>query len=287
MRYSRLIFVLLLIASSCQLISPDDTESKEEEKPLARVGDKFLYREDLASLTKGAASEKDSADLANRYIESWVKNELLLKRAAETVDFDLNEINRKVNDYRYALMVFEFKKDYLTKNLDTSISEEEIRAYYDSHLDNFLLKQNIIRGKYFQAPLKAPKLKRALGWIRSEKEKDFEDLTSFCIQFATSYSIEDTVWINFEDLIVNTPFQSIPNKIQFLKRNQFVETTDSLFQYSLFIKEYKIQDQLSPLEFVHDQIKKILINKRKVELSEELEDRILGEARLSNSFEIY
>ncbi len=276
-----------MIVGGCQLISSDKKEEKEERIPLARVGEKILYADDLGSVTSTAQTSRDSADLASRYIKSWVKNELLLKRAEESVEFDLKEINRKVNDYRYSLMVFEFKKEYIAQNLDTAITEEDIKEYYDSHIDNFLLKQNIIRGKYFQAPLEAPKLKKAKDWIRSGEEKDLEKLNSFCIQFATSYSLEDTLWINFDDLILNTPFQAIPNKIQFLKRNPFAESSDSLFQYCLLIKDYKIQDQLSPLEFVRDQITKILINKRKVELSKQLEEKILKEARQTKSFEIY
>jgi hypothetical protein len=284
---SGFLFFSLIFFAACQLISPEEKSQEETKTPLARVGEKYLYIEDLSSLTRAAVSPQDSADLTSRYIQSWIKNELMLKRAEEVVAFDLHEINRKVSDYRYALMVFEFKKAYLSKNMDTSISEDQIKEYYDSHLDNFLLKQNIIKGRYYQASVEAPKIKKARDWIKSEKESDLEDLNSFCIQFATSYNLDDSIWINFDEIILNTPFQSIPNKIQFLQMNRFAETSDSLYHYYLFIKDYKIQDQLSPLEFVGDQIKKILLNKRKVELSEQLEDQVLQEAKVANSFEIY
>ncbi len=287
MRSFFLFLLMILACSACQLFFPDKDREKTERKKIARVGEDFLYEDDLESITSGASSSSDSVDLANRYIQSWVRNELLLGKAEESVDFNMDEINRKVNDYRYALMVFEFKKKFLNQNLDTSISEEEIKAYYDSHLDNFLLKQNIIRGRYFQASKEAPKLEEARSWVKSDEEDEIENLKSFCIQFATSYNLQDTTWINFEDIILNTPFQSIPNKVQFLQNNRFAEASDSLFQYTIFIKNYKIQDQLSPLEFVRDQIVQILINKRKVELSEKLEDQILLEARQNSSFEIY
>jgi hypothetical protein len=69
--------------------------------------------------------------------------------------------------------------------------------------------------------------------------------------------------------------------------NKLIETEDSTYKYLLYIKEYKIQDQLSPIEFVQDQIRNIIVNKRKVALSKELENKIYAEAVELNSFEIY
>ena len=66
-----------------------------------------------------------------------------------------------------------------------------------------------------------------------------------------------------------------------------VVTQDTAFKYFLYIREYKIQDQLSPLEFVRDQVKNIIINKRKVALSNELENKIYQEGVEQNSFEIF
>ena len=44
------------------------------------------------------------------------------------------------------------------------------------------------------------------------------------------------------------------------------------------MNEYRISDNVSPLEFVTDEIKNIILNKRKVELAKKLEDEVYESA---------
>jgi hypothetical protein len=184
-------------------------------------------------------------------------------------------------------MVHEFKQYYINEQLQTQVTEDEIQSYYNSNQDNFELKQNIIRGIFIKLPKEAPKIKKVSKLIRSKKPKDHEELASYCFQFATYYTLEDTVWWNFGELIQSTPLASIPNQEQYLKSNKYVETNDQNFEYFLYINEYKIADQISPLEFVRDDIEEIIVNKRKITLANQLETDIYSEAQTNNDFEIY
>jgi hypothetical protein len=278
-----------MVLVSCDLlkIKEEGSESISEIVPVARVYNKYLYPEDLEGLTSEAINSSDSTDIAERYIRSWIKKQLLIDKAADRIDFDEAELSRKILDYRYALMVHEFKQYYINEKLQTQVTEEEIQSYYNSNQDNFELKQNIIRGIFIKLPKEAPKIKKVGKLIRSKKPTDSEELASYCFQFATYYTLEDTVWWNFNELIQSTPLASIPNQEQYLKANKYVETSDQKFEYFLYIKEYKIADQISPLEFVRDDIKEIIVNKRKIELANQLESDIYSEAQTNNDFEIY
>ena len=88
-------------------------------------------------------------------------------------------------------------------------------------------------------------------------------------------------------MIKNSPMAEIPNKVQFLRNNKFFETSDDDFRYYLKIEEYKISDNVSPLEFVKDDIRNIILNKRKVLLAEQLEEKVYNEASENEQFEIY
>ena len=79
----------------------------------------------------------------------------------------------------------------------------------------------------------------------------------------------------------------IPNKIQFLKSNPYFETSDDNYLYFLRVRQYRILDNISPLEFVMDDIKNIILNKRKVELAKKLEDEVYKYALDQNEFEIF
>jgi hypothetical protein len=91
----------------------------------------------------------------------------------------------------------------------------------------------------------------------------------------------------YDELVKNSPLAEIPNKIQFLKSNPYFETSDENFLYYLKVGQYRISDNVSPLEFVKDDIRNIILNKRKVELAKQLEDEVYSEAMDQQEFEIY
>ncbi|WKN31019.1 peptidyl-prolyl cis-trans isomerase [Porifericola rhodea] len=265
-----------------------EVESGEERIPLARVYDNFLYQQDLEGILEENVSAADSASIINRYIDSWIRKQLIIAEAATQIEFDEAELERKILDYRYALMVYEFEKNYVNQRVETEVSEDEIKEYYQKNKDNFELKQNIIKGIFAKVPQEAPRIGRLRKLFQSKMDEEVrEEIKSYCLSFASSYSLDDSVWYDFEDVIKNTPLVSIPNKVQFLRENEFIETSDDIYVYFVKVTDYKITDQISPIEFVRDDIMKIITNKRKVALTQELEDEIYQEASDNNEFEIY
>jgi len=67
----------------------------------------------------------------------------------------------------------------------------------------------------------------------------------------------------------------------------YYETTDNDFLYYLKVDEYKILDNVSPLDFVRQDIKNIILNKRKVELARKLEEEVYENASRDKAFEIF
>ena len=57
--------------------------------------------------------------------------------------------------------------------------------------------------------------------------------------------------------------------------------------YFLKVNNYRISDNVSPLDFVRNEIKNIILNKRKVQLARELEDEVYESAVSGEKFEIY
>jgi hypothetical protein len=289
--YKSSFFILLLLSLlSCDKKSGDlagAVEDQTEQKPVARVGNKYLYPEDLIGITASGLSKKDSVEIIDRYINTWIKKQLLLSHVESSESFDAQAIEEKVREYRQTLMAYEFQKQYVESKLDSVVTEEEIKKYYQDHLQNFELKKNIVKGIYLKIPSNAPKLDKVSGLIRSENPVDLKELQSYALRFASSYSLGSSTWINFDVLVKESPFAAIANKVQFLKANKYSIETDGEFSYFLKISDYKTQDQVSPLGFVREQIKNIIINKRKVNLANELEDEVFSKARQGDSYDIY
>ena len=265
----------------------EEESAEEVQVAVAKVGSSILYQADLAGIVPKEINPQDSADLVSRYVNSWIKKQLLIAEASEKINFDKASIERKVLDYRYALMVHEYKKFYVGNKLDTIVTEEEVLNYYQNNKDNFQLKQNIIRGYFITVSKDAPKINQLKKLINSDKPKDFKELKSYCFRFAENYFLEDSVWINFDEAIRNTPFVGVTNKVDFLRSNKYVEDSNEEKLYFLRIKEYKISDQISPLEFVRSDIKQIILNKRKVAIANQLEEEVFEKAKSSNKYEIY
>ncbi len=282
------ILAYVFLFSACDLIKMKDEAVKEAGvSPVARVHDQYLYPNDLEGIALGDMSKEDSIARVEGFINSWIRKQLLIHEAAEKIQFNEADLERKILDYRYSLMGYEYQSYYINENLDTDISAEEIANYYEENKDNFLLKQNIIRCKYVKLSKNAPKPERVARWIRSNKPQDEEELNSYCLSFANTYHLNDSAWIEFDEVIKNSPMAEIPNKVQFLRNNRYNQTSDEEYLYYLNIEEYKISDNISPLEFVEEDIRNIILNKRKVQLAERLEDEVYEQAEQQNDFEVY
>jgi len=282
--------VLLITMTGCDFLKMKDTNldgNKVAPIPVARVHSNYLYMKDLKGLVPRGTSQVDSANRVERYVNLWIRKQLIIDEAGTKIDIDEAEIQRKIMDYRYSLLGYEYRSFYINKNLNKVVTDEEVKEYYQTNLDNFPLKQNVIRGQIVKIPQEAPKIREVQRWMKSGKSRDLEKLKEYCLTYATLYSLQDSIWINFDDLIKNTPLAELPNKVDFVSKNKYTEFSDDQSLYFLRINEYKIINDISPLEVVYDQIKNIIINKRKVELAKNLEEGIYERAKGNEEFEIF
>jgi hypothetical protein len=279
---------LVVFSSSCDLIRMKKNGNDDvQRKAIARAGDAYLYQDELEGIVPGNTLREDSVARVTAFVDSWIRKQLLISEAMKNIDINEAEVERKVLDYRYSLISYEYQKFIIDQRMDDSVSVGEIENYYKEHLDNFVLKQNIIRGTYLKVPKNAPRTNRLKELIQSTREKDLNELKSYCLSFSEAYHLSDSLWMEFDKMVVNTPLAEIPNKIQFLQSYRFYETTDNDFLYYLKIDAYKITDNVSPLEFVREDIKNIILNKRKVEIARQLENEVYEKAFRQKDFEIF
>jgi hypothetical protein len=281
--------ILGMLSSSCDLIQMKRGKkgSDESRKAVARVNQSFLYLDELKGIVPKDATAADSAARISSYVTSWIRKKLLLNEAAKNIDINEAEVERRVEEYRYSLIGYEFQNFYIKKNLNDSVSSTEIAAYYKTHLDNFVLKQNIVQGTYIKVPKTAPRIQRIKTLVFSDKAKDMEELKSYCLSFSAEYQLPDSTWIELDKLVANSPMATIPDKIQFLRNYRYYETNDQNFLYFLKIDAFKIVDNASPVEFVQSEIKNIILNKRKVELAKKLEDEVYENGVKRKEFEVF
>ncbi|MCH7409567.1 peptidyl-prolyl cis-trans isomerase [Belliella sp. DSM 111904] len=281
------LLIISLSLSACDFFKfKSDTEEDTGDQIVALVGNQKLKRSELRFLTFQGNNEQDSASIAKQYIQSWVKKQLMIKEAGKSMAFDEAELNRKLLDYRYALMVYEFEKSFVESNSVGEIKAEEINAYYDAHKENFNLKEIIVRTNYFKLE-KSSSQNRNLERLLNSKGENTSDLRQIALNHASNYYIEDSTWVRFDEIIVGTPLSENNNKVQLLRNNKLIKVEDDTYTYYFKILEYKLQDQIPPVEFVRDEISAILRNKKRLELVEKLQKDIYNRAEENNEFKIY
>jgi len=226
--------LILMVVSSCDFINFKNQEKglqfndNANIKPIARAHDQYLYFNDLEGLIPSDISKADSANLIQRYVKSWINKQLVITEASDKLNLDEVEIERKVLDYRYALMIHEYQKLYINEQLKKEVTPEEVEAYYVENKENFQLRQNIIKCRFVKLAKEAPRMNVFKRLFISNNDKQFEELRSYCYQYATTFHLDST-WVNFDEVIENTPMVTIDNKIQFLRRTNYYETTDDLY----------------------------------------------------------
>ncbi len=283
-----LFLILLSGITSCDLFKFKSSEDQEDDPILASVGNQNLRKSELSFMTGGSISSEDSANIAASYLQSWVRKQLMIKEAGKSMTFDEGEINRKLLDYKYALMVYEFEKKYVEDNLSNEISQDEIEEYYQANQSNFALKEIIVKTNFLKMEKDALAQNRNVErLLKSNKKSDTDNLKELASKQASNYFLEDSIWVKFEDIIINTPLSNHPNKVQLLKNNSLIATEDDRYRYYFKILEYKLQDQIPPREFVQDEITKILLNKKRIELVDKLNKEIYARALENNEFIIY
>jgi hypothetical protein len=280
--------LISLLLFGCDLIKMKvDPEGNSDRQPAARANDTYLYKDELVGIVAPGTPAQDSARLIEAYINTWVKKQLLIQEASRKMDINETEVERKILDYRYSIIAYEYQAFYVKAHLDTAVADAEIEKYYKENIDNFILKQNIVQGTFIKVAKNAPRTGKIKELMFSTREKDEYELRSYCLSFSVAYHISGNNWVVFDELVKNSPLAEIPNKIQFLKSNPYFETSDDTYLYFFKVGQYRISDNVSPLEFVKDDIRTIILNKRKVELAKKLEDDVYGNAENEKEFEVF
>ncbi|MCH8903383.1 MAG: peptidyl-prolyl cis-trans isomerase [Bacteroidetes bacterium] len=284
--YSIIAFCLGLFLSC----SPKDESSGirdlfQNEEPVARVFDSYLYPSDLKGLVSPSASRKDSVDMVKNYVDSWVRQQLMLQVADKNLSSKQKDIEKRLKEYENSLLIYMYENELVKQKLDTAITDIQIEAYYNEHKNNFQLKTNILKLLYVKLEKESKFVDSVRILIQSNKIEERRRLENYCYQYAVNYILDDESWRPFDEVIKQIPFE-IYSQEHFLRHNKYLKTSDSSYTYILFIKDYMIKENNSPLEMVRSNIKHIIINKRKIAIIDSMYKSLYQQAILNNDFEV-
>ncbi len=228
----------------------------------------------------------DSSFFIKKFIDDWVSKRILLHHAKINLKIDQDEYDKKVNDYKNSLIIYNYEQQLVDQNLDTVITFDQIQNYYINNIDNFVLSQNIFKGRFVIVNREAPKIDLLKKIYSSVNDKDKIILEDYCKQFAINYSLSDTVWQYFSSL--SNVFSSTETSLRNYKlknKTNVIQTEDNL--YLIFIKDFKSKGDVSPLSLEIEKIRNVLLNKKKINYLEKLSRDFYNNSLALDKIKIY
>ena len=271
----------LILLQSCNYF-----QTAEEREVVARVNENYLYVDEIQSLVGEGISDEDSTLMVNDFIKRWATQQLLIDKAKFNLSTaQQKEFDELVSNYKNELYSKAYADAMVAKRLDTTFNQNEIEEYYNEHLENFRLNEDLVKLRFINLPnnLDFDDVKRK--FIRFN-EADKSDLDKISLQFK-SYSFNDSVWVGTKSVYNRIIPLNDGNKSQLLKKSNFLQLEDSLEVYLVYVNDVLLRNDQAPLEYAVSTIKQILLNKRKANLVKELEKDITRDAIENKQFEIY
>jgi hypothetical protein len=275
--------ILISVFSSCNLLSQ---KAKNKEKAIARVNDKYLYQEDLIDVVPAGTGKNDSIEITAAYINNWVRQELLLKQAEDNLDETNRDFTDQIEQYRNSLIIYAYESELVKQKLDTVVPVSEIEEYYQKNQSNFHLRENIVLASYVIINKNSAVTTKVKSLLLSNRDADKEKLQTLCQENNVDFLINDGTWISFADLARKIPV-TVDDQEDFLSKNKYFEVKDSTTMYYVAISAYKSKESISPLNFETENIRTILLNKRKAAMLQRMEDDLISDAVKHKKYEIF
>lgn len=269
--WSLLLFILL----SCR---PDE----DLENPIiVSVYEENLRKDDLISMMPENFTQADSSMLADQIINQWVTEKAVLTLAQKNLSEGQKNFSAKLEDYRNSLITYAYERELVNQKLDTVVSDREIEKFFNENIENFKLKNFILKSWFIEVSADAPKRRKLTAWFQSDDPQDAEKLDDYCKKFAEFCFFDGEDWIYVDDLLKKVPL-SVEDWGNFLKETSYYEFEKEGKLYLLRIFDYSIIGETAPLDLEREKVKNLIINKRKVDLVKKMRNDAVEEAYSDN-----
>lgn len=251
----RFIFALLITTS---IAACESSEDNSRQKPIAKVYDFTLYDSDLKGITSRTTNSNDSAQLANAYIDRWVRDKISLHHAERLQPLEV-DIEKLVADYHHSLLIHYYEEQLIESQLDTSISAVELKQYYNEHQQDFILTEDLVIASAFKN-------------IDRKALKELKEVLN-----KNNWQKDSSILLYFRQIFTVTRFTTalkLPNLKT--EENQWIEDKENERYY--YIHQRVRSGKVAPMDYVSSKIRSLIIQKKKSNLIDEISKQHYQEA---------
>ena len=276
-------FSVVALLASCDTFF----NGSEDKVALARVGESYLYQEDVSPFIAENMTPGDSAAFVVNYINRWASKQLLLSKSKINLPEEkLAEFNRLVADYKTDLYTKAYLELLVLQSLDTTVSRQQLQQFYEDQKDNFKLDEKLVQLRFVVLPQPFLNQGEVEAKFKSFAPQDKVFLDSIAVQFKKLH-FNDSIWVSASRVMQEIPPLDYTNQETYLKKSQFFELQDSLGVYLGKVTNVLEVNDVAPLSFIEPKIKQIILNRRRLRQINRLETDVIDEAIQKNEFEVY
>ena len=282
------LLLLALAVSSCQLVHRVSDTAAElfGDEVVARVGEHRLQRSDVTAYIPAGVSSEDSLALARQYINAWAEELIFLDMAESRLSKEEKDVSKELEEYRRTLLKYRYEERYINERLDTLISDEEVRAYYQDHLDKFLTERPLLKTRYMVIPVDSRSLTKIRNLMSSDDAMDAIAADSLAFTAAIRYVDSSDSWM--DAILLARELGTDEVSMMKALKGRFIEFLgdDDNIRVA-YVVDIVQKGSPAPLDYCEERIRDLILSARKHELVSGLERDLLSDARNKEKFVIY
>ena len=275
-------FLIFLLICSCNYFKPE-----QKSQSIARVGKNYLYKTDIATLVPAGTSKEDSVLLVRDFIDRWASQKLLIEAAERNLsDSKRKEYNTLIKQYKIDLYTRAYIEEVVKRTVDTVVSQEELKKYYEENKENFKTNGTLVLLRYINLSKENPHFETIKSKFFDYSKKDKKFWETYALQ-CKSFAMNDSVWVDMSQVYAKLRVITPENRDEIIRSGKKMQIQDNDDTYLIKVTSVIDKNQISPFEYCKPTLKEVLLNKRKLELIKKFEKDITNDAIKNNDYEIY
>lgn len=273
-----ILFISISLCYSCK----QETEVLSPANPLiVKVSGHELRQNDLDLILSPKMSTQDSSAIANAYIENWIRKQLWTIEAGKHIETN-PEISSMVESYKSSLLKNAYETKILSEKLDTSISESEYLSVYEQYKSQFVLDQRLLKGWFAKVAKQSTGQK---AFYAAWKKGNLEDVKTYCKSNQGNFIFSEQEWIK------QTEYNAVIPK-KYMHSSEIKKLTNykkSAPDYNYYLKYTAFVDknELAPLDYIKDELKRVIIHGRKEKIIADLTEELYEKKLQSNQIQVF
>lgn len=256
-------------------------------EPLAaKVGSYELTMAALRDAVPDGLTPEDSAAFAERYINSWARDMLLMDRAEKGLSAEEKDVSAQLEDYRRTLLNHRYEQKYIAEHLDSLVTREEIEDYYAANREKFRLQNPVVKAYYFNISPRSKELQTILSGMTSTKEAQRAEADTLMRTASMRFVDYSANWV--DAYVLAREFNTDVVTLLSSRKKEWIRLPDGLGHDNVaFLIDYVPDGSYAPVDYCTKRIEEIILSARKHALSAEFETKLIEEALESEQLIIY